>query len=102
MTSTSEGALTMAAYPVTDTSWGESAITWNDKPARGSFPLASVSVATDSYVAYDLDVTTYVVAQKAAGQAVVSFALHDPSATNACVLMQSKERGSGPVLVVVQ
>jgi hypothetical protein len=31
---------------------------------------------------------------------VVGFALHDPSATNARVLMQSKESGSGPVLVV--
>jgi hypothetical protein len=100
LTSTSEGALTMAVYPVADTSWTESSITWNSKPARGGSPLSSTSVATDSYVTYELDVTSYVAAQKAAGQAVVTFALHDPSATNARVLMQSKESGSGPVLVV--
>jgi endoglucanase len=102
LTSTSEGALTMAVYPVADTSWAEGAINWSNKPARGSSPLASVSVGTDSYVVYELDVTSYVAAQKAAGQPLVSFALHDPSATNARVLMQSKESGSGPALVVAR
>jgi hypothetical protein len=100
LTSTADGALTLSVYPVSDTTWTEAAITWNSKPARSASPLASTSVTRDSYAVYTLDVTTYVAAQKAAGHPVVSFALHDPSAANARVLMQSKEGGTAPTLVV--
>ncbi|HEX4339980.1 MAG TPA: DNRLRE domain-containing protein [Polyangiaceae bacterium] len=102
LTSTSEGAITLAVYPVSDTTWTESGLNWNDKPARGTSPLASTSVTSGSYVTYEVDVTSYVAAQRAAGSSLVSFALHDPTATNARILMQSKEGGSAPALVVTQ
>ncbi|HEX3597878.1 MAG TPA: DNRLRE domain-containing protein [Polyangiaceae bacterium] len=102
LTSTSEGAVTLAVYSVADTTWTETGIDWNDKPARGTSPIATASVTSGSYVTYELDVTSYVAAQRAAGSALVSLALHDPTATNARVLMQSKEGGAAPALLVTQ
>ena len=100
LTATSGGALTLAVYPVADTSWTESGLTYANRPALGSSPLSSASVTTDSYVTYELDVTSYVAAQRAAGQGTVTLGLHTPSAAGTRILMQSRESGSGPSLVV--
>jgi hypothetical protein len=102
LASTSEGALTVAAYPVSDTTWTESAITWSNRPARGTSALASVSVAGDAYSSYELDVTSYVTAARTAGQSLLSLALHEPNPSGARILMRSKESGSGPSLVLSQ
>jgi hypothetical protein len=100
LTSTAEGALVLAAYSVSDTTWTESRLTWNNRPPRGTSPLTSVSIGSGSYASYELDVTGYVASVRATGQGVVSVALHEPNATNARILVQSKEGGSGPTLIL--
>jgi hypothetical protein len=65
----------VAIYPVADTAWNESTITWNQQPTGvGATALASATVtATSQY--YEWDVTSYVQQQVAAGKRVVSFVL---------------------------
>jgi peptidoglycan/xylan/chitin deacetylase (PgdA/CDA1 family) len=93
--------LTLAAYPVASTSWSETTITWSTRPAIGSTALKSVTVGGTSLAAYDLDVTSYVKAQKTAGKTAVSFALHCPSTVSPIVRVNARENGnSRPQLVV--
>jgi RHS repeat-associated protein len=93
--SVASGSIGMSAYAVADTTWGETTINWNNKPARGG-ALASVTVTGASYVYYELDVSAYVIAEKAAGRNVVSFALHDPLNSSQSIWMHSRENAAGP------
>ena len=46
-------------YPVSDTTWGETAIKWSNKPARGATALADVAkVTTNTWVEYSLSPVT--------------------------------------------
>src|SRR6266545_3817587 len=99
--SLSGGSIGMSVYAVSDTSWAETAITWNNKPARGS-ALGNVTVAGVSFAYYEFDVSGYVIAEKAAGRNIVSFALHNPANSSRFIWMQSRETSSGnpPQLVL--
>ncbi|MEW5977242.1 MAG: DNRLRE domain-containing protein [Acidobacteriota bacterium] len=93
---TGSNSLATSAYPVSDTVWIESgtgAITWNNKPARGSTAIsgATVTVSGSAYSTYSLDVTSYVKSEKAAGRNVVSIALHNPSSSTLAILLNSRE-----------
>jgi hypothetical protein len=42
-------------YPVASTTWSESTLTWNNRPARASSPVADVAkVTTSTWTAYDV------------------------------------------------
>ena len=66
-----------AAYPVGNTAWTETGITWSNKPASGTTALATVTLVNDSTTArwYEWDVTAYLQEEKAAGRNVVTLAL---------------------------
>ena len=99
---TSSNPQTTAAHPVTDTSWSESTITWNNKPDYGS-PLDSVSIGTTSYAWYEFDVTQYVQDQLAASQTLVSFALANLDDDGSVNKARSKEYSNSsqwPQLVI--
>src|SRR6266545_1737564 len=100
--SLASGSIGMSVYAVSDTSWAETAITWNNKPARGS-ALASTTVTGNSFIYYELDVSSYLIAEKAAGRNIVSFALHNPANSSKFIWMQSRETTSGnpPQLVLI-
>ncbi len=98
--SLASGSIGMSAYSVSNTTWSETGITWNNKPARGG-ALSSMTVTGSAYTTYDLDVSVYVIAEKAAGRNTVSFALHNPSSSSQSIWIQSRESGSGgPQLVI--
>jgi hypothetical protein len=66
-----------AAYPVGNTAWTETGITWSNKPASGTTALATVTLVNNSTTArwYEWDVTAYLQQEKAAGRNVVTLAL---------------------------
>ena len=93
------GPGTLALYAVSDDSWSESGITWNNKPALGEL-LTTFSIE-ESDVESDLmiDVTDYAMSEAAKdGQA--SFALVRVSGTSKIVRIQSKEDIKGMQLDV--
>jgi peptidoglycan/xylan/chitin deacetylase (PgdA/CDA1 family) len=93
--------LGVSLFSVASTTWSETAITWNTRPARGSTALSSTTVGGTSIGAYDLDVTGYVKGQKAAAKSAVSFALHCPSTVNPVARFNARESGnSRPQLVI--
>jgi RHS repeat-associated protein len=77
--------------------WGETTITWNNKPALGA-QLGSFTVANTGYVWFELDVTAHVQAELAQG--VVGFALANPAVSSQLVAVQSRE-SSNPVQLVL-
>jgi len=68
-------ALPDGAYAVTDNSWGESTITWVNKPALGAAQGSGVVVGTAAGY-YEWNVASFVTQQKNASVASVSLAVH--------------------------
>jgi hypothetical protein len=91
----------VGAYSVSGTGWSESSITWNNKPASASSPLATATVTNATGRYYTWDVTSYVVSEKAAGRSTVSFVLKNQQSTDGRLIWNSKETGSNaPQLAV--
>lgn len=69
------GTTTVSVYPVSDTSWDESTITWNNQPTPGANPLATTSVKGTNNATYTWDITNYAQSERAAGRNVISLAV---------------------------
>jgi glucose/arabinose dehydrogenase len=90
----------IAIYPVANTTWSETALTWNARPASGTSPLATAVVKGTARAWYEWDVTSYVRSQIAAGSNAVSFSLYGTAATTPFASFSSREATSSrPVLV---
>jgi len=101
------GSLSSSVYSVADTSWVESgtgSITWNNRPARSATPLsgASITVTSTTLTTFDIDVTSYVRSEKAAGRDLVSLALHNPSTSTILINVNSREAlANKPQLIIL-
>jgi subtilisin family serine protease len=92
---------TDAAFAVSDNTWSETGINFNNKPALGARQGAGVMVtATAQY--YEFDVTSFVAAQKGAGATAVSLAIQMETQTNdGPDVFNTKEAASNPPDLVV-
>ena len=91
----------IAIYAVSNTTWTESGLTWNNAPAAGS-KLGTVNVGTGSGN-YDFDVTSYVLSEKAAGHSTVTFMLKGDVANNETqTSFNSKNNSSNKPLLIGQ
>lgn len=92
-------AISVSSYGVTDDSWLETGITFNNAPAASSTALGSATVSDEAKY-YEFDVTGYVISQSN-GDNVVSFLVKDPSNQNSNLSFNSRENGSNaPQLVI--
>ncbi|WP_315824572.1 DUF7594 domain-containing protein [Paraflavitalea speifideaquila] len=88
-------------YGVSNTTWTESTITWNNKPATGSSALQAATVTDATARYYTWDITAYVQSELAAGRTLISLALLSTVATDPRITWNSKETGSNaPELVI--
>ncbi|AXY73419.1 T9SS C-terminal target domain-containing protein [Paraflavitalea soli] len=88
-------------YGVSNTTWTESTITWNNKPATGASALQTATVTDATARYYSWDITAYVQSELAAGRTLISLALLSTVATDPRITWNSKETGSnGPQLVI--
>lgn len=86
--------ISVGAYAVATTSWTESTITWNNKPAGGSSAIATASVTDATGRYYNWNITSYIQSEIAAGHTKVSFVLKNQQETQGRLLWNSKETGS--------
>jgi hypothetical protein len=87
-------------YSVTNTGWGETTITWSNKPARVT-ALTTNTVSGTNGAWYLFNVTGFIQAQVAAGSNVVSLALHDPTNTTSLITINSRENSTNnPSLII--
>ncbi len=101
---TSPDAADTTAYAVSDTSWSESGLTWNNRPPAGS-ALDTRRIDRTSYSDVDFDVTAYVAGLRQQGIDQASFVLRNDYATTALVQGRSRETGQAsqrPRLVVTE
>ncbi len=97
------GSVSTSVYQVTDTvpTWSETAITWANKPARIGNPINSATVTSTTYATYDIDITSHVVAQKAAGVELMSLALHNVNNSTPHIELNSREAATNkPALFI--
>ncbi len=93
-------SLTTTLYSVSNTTWTETGINWNNKPALGS-ALGTKTVTGTTYAWYELDVTAYIQQELNAGRRIITLALHDTANTNPNIQANSREASTNkPVLVV--
>jgi hypothetical protein len=89
----------VSAYGVADTSWAESGITYNNRPATTAAAVGSAVVTDSTARWYEFDVTAYVQSVRATGRA--GFALRNALETIDAVLFNSGENAfTQPQLVI--
>ncbi|QEC43938.1 DUF7594 domain-containing protein [Pseudobacter ginsenosidimutans] len=91
----------IGVYAVSNTTWNESTLTWNNKPASGT-GLDTNTVTNTAYAYITFDVTSYVQSELAASRIKLSFAMKSLTAHDPRVFWNSKEAGSNPPQLVVQ
>jgi phosphatidylserine/phosphatidylglycerophosphate/cardiolipin synthase-like enzyme len=93
-------SVTTYIYAVPDTAWIETGITWNTKPPFASAAESYVVVSGTTSRAYEVDLTTFVQSQRAAGQSVICIALRNTVDTLPYVAFGSRESFNKPELIV--
>jgi carboxypeptidase T len=95
------GSITVQAFGVTDTTWSESGLTWNNRPASGATSIASQNVSSTANAVYEFDITAYVNAERAAGRNVISIAFKAGNVTSNNFSINSDENTTSPARLVL-
>ncbi|MGB7158682.1 MAG: DNRLRE domain-containing protein [Tepidisphaeraceae bacterium] len=101
LSDTSIASLLTQIHSVSNTSWSETGITWNNKPTTGSTLRGGITVTGTSATWYELDLTSFVQAEFAAGRKIITLVLRNPNVSDAQTLIPSDETPDGPQLVVL-
>ena len=96
LSDTRAASVTTNVYPVASTSWAETSLTWNNKPAAGATAIGSVVVSGTTPQWYTIDITSYAQQQRAAGASTIAIALKNPADTLPFSGFASRESGSRP------
>jgi glucose/arabinose dehydrogenase len=97
----SAGDVPLAVHSVANTSWSETALTWNTRPPRGTTPLATARVTSTAKDWHEWDVTSYVRAERAAGRTAVGFVVLGTVATSPYASFSSRTAAAnGPELLM--
>jgi subtilisin family serine protease len=76
LSATTGTSIQTAVFSVSNTTWTENGLTWNNKPASGSTALAVVPLVNSTTARwYEWDVSAYLQQEKAAGRNVITLAL---------------------------
>ncbi|CAN5437064.1 hypothetical protein BH10ACT3_BH10ACT3_00510 [soil metagenome] len=85
---------------VSDVGWSGSTMTWQTKPTPGSV-VGTFTPSSTTSTWFDIDVTAWVAARRAAGATRVAFAVRQPAGNDSFITINSRENTRGkPELVV--
>jgi hypothetical protein len=86
------GSMSVSLYDVSDQTWGEGTITWNNKPASNGAALATVNITSTVAQLYEWDLTAYLQQARAAGKTSVTLLVRsDTGGTDANLSFNSDE-----------
>ncbi len=101
LNNTQTQSIPVEVHNVTNTTWLENTITWNNKPAAQATILASATVNSIINQYYEWDITQLVINAKTAGLNFVTLKLLNTNSTNNQVIFNSKEAATNrPQLVI--
>lgn len=102
LSNTQTPSIAVEVHNVTNTTWLENTITWNNKPAAEATILASTNVNSTINQYYELDITSLIANARAAGSTLVTLKLLNTNSTNNQVIFNSKEAATNrPQLVII-
>ncbi|MGB7156792.1 MAG: PQQ-dependent sugar dehydrogenase [Tepidisphaeraceae bacterium] len=88
-------------YSAANTSWTESGLTYNNRPATGGAALATRTISGSAGAWYEFDLTAFLQAEKAAGRNEVTLVIKTQSNSNPMAQFNSGEASTnGPELFV--
>jgi len=87
------GSVAVSAFGAADTTWSESGITFNNKPAPTGSALSSQTVTSTTARWYEWDLTSYIAAARAAGQTTVTIVLRNLTSSPTHATFASDESG---------
>jgi hypothetical protein len=90
--------IALGVYAVANTTWSENTLTWNNKAALGA-ELGAFTVNTNAGW-YEVNVTPYVVAQRAAGASSVTLAINPKVVSGVIATLRSAESTTPPRLLI--
>lgn len=101
LSDTTAASLVATVYPAPGAAWGESTINWNNRPVASSTALGTITVAGTTAKWYELDVSPFLAAEKAAGRNRINFVLRNFTSSDAQTLFASDEAAANrPELLV--
>jgi hypothetical protein len=103
-TSDAAKSVTVSVYAAADDSWNEATVTWNTKPQADPQALGSFVIPAGAAKAYyEVDVTNYIVAEKA-GDGKASFVFVNETGQNTDIKIYTRDAyvGAQPFLLVNQ
>jgi endoglucanase len=80
--------------------WTETGLTNSNKPATSSTIRGSATITGLSNSTYQIDLTTFLKAEKAAGRNIVTLVIKGTTSTNSGAIFASDETASGPKLII--
>jgi photosystem II stability/assembly factor-like uncharacterized protein len=92
----------VSVYGITDNTWGETTITYSNQPTEAGTLIGNDTISNVSGLWYQLDITSYINSQLAAGNKIVSLRLinNGAASSNGDVTFNSREASSNnPQLV---
>jgi hypothetical protein len=90
----------LGVYGVADTNWGETAITWNNRPTPFGARIDIVTNVTDSYSWFEFAISSYLKAEQASGKKLVSLGLHSTNIRDSVLNVRPRETSFSPELVL--
>jgi hypothetical protein len=101
LSDTRAASVTTNIYGVTNTSWSETTLTFNNRPTSGSTVLGTLVVSGTTGQWYQVDLSAYVQAQQAAGQTTIAIALKGAADTLPYATFRSRQSSTNkPELVI--
>ena len=100
LSDTREPSVTIAINPSSSDGWGETAITWNNRPPVGPGEWGRLTVVGTTGRYYEVDVTQQVQSARAQGRNTVSLVLRKTTETLPYVNVGSRNSSSPPALVI--
>ena len=84
----------------TSSSWTQSGITWNNAPATTGSVLGTFDLTSLTGAWYEVDVTAYIAAERAAGRTVSSIVLRSPTVSDGGGMYSREQSGYEPQVMV--
>lgn len=102
LNNTTTASIPVEVHNVTNITWIENAITWNNKPGAQAAVLATTTIAGTAKKYYEWDITNQVMSLRNSGINFITIKLNNSTATSNRAVFNSKEApGNKPQLVVI-
>ena len=95
-----EPSVLVNVHNASNTTWTEGGITWNNKPAANATVRGSLNVTGTTAQNYDVNLTSFLQAELAAGRTKVTLVLKAPNTSNPWAIFDTDSTPTGPRLIV--